>query len=60
MLRDGKDADGRIWELHLQGFTIVRIAPLVGASESHVHGVIVGRWYDDKMKARAERMAARA
>ena len=44
--------DARIWGLHAQGFSVSRIAGLVGAADSHVRAVIAGEWRAEKLKAK--------
>lgn len=48
----------RIWGLHLQMFSVSRIARIVGLSEDYVRGVITGTWLDDKFEARGAKKRA--
>ena len=50
-------ADQRVYDLHMQGFPISRIAKMTGRSESDVRGVIVGDWYADKQAAKAAKQS---
>lgn len=52
MGNDLSTQDKRIWDLHMQGFAVPRIASMTGVTDDEVRSVVTGVWYDDKLAAR--------
>lgn len=49
-----------MWDLHMQGRPVARIASATGESEEQVRAVIAARWRGDKLAAKAAARPRRA